>query len=438
MENNIKYQDDDDRMMDKMFRENLSDHQIEPSSGVWKSINRKLMWKELSHFNFTNLSRLSWIGGACVMVLITVTAYLFIRPGDPSSSTLSSKGIISIPITGSTSLNTPVTVPIANPVVEKSSPATAVSSSSVSQGIVLSLEEPIAEERLVTEYLESTPSETTLLAFMSSQPAPDLTDGVLTDTLRFPISGNGVLLILKDKIPTPNFYSASLSVLPELSIYNTTGSNSEVNYWMNVGASYHFSRFSVGTGISLGYVFDDGKYLIDYRSKDSIGYYESVVGFTVNPLNPNEISYTTELKNVYDSIQHIADDQTRNRYTYLQIPVLLGYRFMETQRLGITVLAGPAVSFLIGKREAKPYVDYPNARIIRIENNTPNRISTSWQLWLSMRIDYRINKMISVFAEPTYKYTFKAIEIPGEGTFSNANSIGLGIGLQFNFGKLNR
>jgi len=454
MENNTKYQAEDDRMMDEMFRENLSNHRIEPSSGVWKGISRKLLWKEISRFNFMNLSGVSWIGGAAVVVLVTVTAYFFIKPGNVQRPLSASKEIGMPSATNSPDLSSQVSSLPVSPTVVAPSPSAFLTTVSkvqpvhpgnpaiipplVSPDDISARSESQLEKPPVPENLESISSEVLSFAFMSSQPAPDITNGMLTDTLRLQLPGNGSILILKDKIPTPNFFSASFSVLPELSFYKAPNSYSEMNYWMNLGATYHISRFSVGAGISLGYIYDEGKYRIDYQSKDSVGYYENVTGFTVNPQNPDEFIYITKPMNVYDSIQHVADDQTRNRYTYLQVPLLLGYRFIETQHIGITVQTGPAVSFLIGKKEAKPYVDYPNARIIRIENNTPNRVSTSWQLWVTLRIDYRINKTISLFAEPTYKYTFKSFEIPGEESFSNTNSIGLGIGLQVNFGKITR
>ena len=451
MEDNTKYQEGDDRLMDEMFRENLSDNTIEPSSGVWKNINRKLLWKEIFHFNFTNLTRAGWIGGVSLAIIITAASYLIFRPGVSDTDISSLNEISSSPVTpcpeisaqasvlpatpavvASLHSHPPVVVP--NVLAREDFNAASVPSSSTSRGhFIISGSDP--KESTVSEDVKSTSTESGQIEFFDSKPANELSRGAMTDTLRIPGPGNQIYLVLKEKIPSPKFFSVNLSVLPELTFYKTPDSYSEVDYWMNLGASYHLSRFSIGTGISLGYVYDEGKYRIEYKSKDSIGFYESVVGFTVNPQNASEIIYQTELKNVYDSVQHIADDRTRNRYTYLQIPLLLGYRFVETQHLGITLQVGPAVSFLIGKKEAKPYIDYPNARIIRIENNTSNRISTSWQLWLSLRIDYRINKMISIFAEPSYKYTVKTFETSGEGSISNANSIGFGIGMQFYFGK---
>jgi hypothetical protein len=303
-------------------------------------------------------------------------------------------------------------------------------------GVVSNPFQTIRETERETEVTSTLSLETPLI--LDAQPSPDLTRGVLTDTLRLSVPGIGDLLVLREKIPVPNFFSASFAIAPEMSVYRSGSTNYEMNYWINLGAAYHISKFSIASGLSLGYVSDDGKYRIDYRSRDSVGYYENVTGFIVNPDNPDEIIYTTELKNVYDSIQHVADDRTRNRYTCIQVPLLFGYRFLETSRLGLTIQAGPAVSFLTGKREAEPYIDYPNARIIRITDNTPVRSSISWQLWVSFRLDYQISRTLSIFAEPTYKYSSRVYKPNAEGTATSTNSFGIGIGVQLNFGKRNK
>ena len=186
--------------------------------------------------------------------------------------------------------------------------------------------------------------------------------------------------------------------------------------------------------MGINYTADDGIYRIEYKSKDSVGFYNMVVS-AYSQQDPTEIVYITQRVVVYDSLQHIADDRTRNRYTYLQVPFLAGFRMLETDRLGLTVYAGPMVSFLIGKKEAEPVIDYPNARIIRIDNNTPVRVTTNWQLWLGLRLDYKISKEFSLFAEPNYKYYFQPVVNQKEEPSHNPYAIGLGIGIQYNFGR---
>ena len=121
----------------------------------------------------------------------------------------------------------------------------------------------------------------------------------------------------------------------------------------------------------------NGNYRIEYKSFDSIGYYTGVTSFTLGP--DDEILYNTQSVNVYDSLHHQADSRTRDRYTYLQVPLLLGYRILETGRISLAVQAGPALSILLGSREADPVIRYSNATVIRVDDQTPDRTRTSWQ-----------------------------------------------------------
>jgi hypothetical protein len=108
---------------------------------------------------------------------------------------------------------------------------------------------------------------------------------------------------------------------------------------------------------------------------------------------------------------------------------------METSHLGLTIHAGPMVSFLIREKEAQPVIDFPNARIIRIDNNTPARIKTNWQIMLGLRMDYKVNKNFSFFVEPNYKYYFKPVSEQESSAAQNPYSIGLGIGIEYHFGR---
>jgi hypothetical protein len=199
--------------------------------------------------------------------------------------------------------------------------------------------------------------------------------------------------------------------------------------------AYHLGRFTIQSGLSLGYVYDHADYRINYKSKDSIGYFTSIITFTVNP--GNVIVYTTKDIAVYDSLQHIADDRALNRYTYLRIPIMIGFELFETNRLSIGIKAGPAISFLIGSKEASVIIDYPNARLIRIDNNTLVRVKMNWEIQAALDIEYRLIKNFSLYAEPTYKHYFKPFETQESATITAKDpySIGIEVGARFNFGK---
>jgi hypothetical protein len=93
------------------------------------------------------------------------------------------------------------------------------------------------------------------------------------------------------------------------------------------------------------------------------------------------------------------------------------------------------VSFLIGSRVSEPDIEYSNARIISVNDETPSRIQTNWQVWANLYLEMRMNKNISLFLEPSFKYYLKPMATQENVEFKAPWTIGLGIGLQFNFGK---
>jgi len=200
---------------------------------------------------------------------------------------------------------------------------------------------------------------------------------------------------------------------------------------LNGDISWHFSRFSISSGIGLGYVFDEGNYSVDYKSYDSVGFYNRVISYTVG--GNDEIIYNTLVTTVYDSLNHFDDPRTNDRYTYLQVPLLLGYRLVETGRFSLTFRAGPSVSWMIGSRKADPVIEYPGARIVRVEDDTPARVKTTWQLQGDLYFEMRINKKISLYIDPTFRYYLNPVTEQENVTFKAPWAVGLGVGIQYNF-----
>jgi hypothetical protein len=415
---------DENRQLDDLFRQGLENLRPEPSQDLWKGINRKLWWDEISHFTFTNLSKALWIGGIAGMMMV-ITALMVVVVPQTRSSDNNSFTIINDPVSANSN--------------SSYSPASYTSD----QTNATSMNEPDEETAVysLSNDLNLPPenadqeseSDEEILSFMPSIHTPNLI--AENDNANQPIVNPELISNLPMGKPSiPQFFSFDFGVTPAVSFNGNPSPETEMNFTSDIGISYHIGRFSLRTGAGLSYVSDDGIYRIEYKSKDSVGFYNLVTSVAVNQQDPKEIIYYTQRVVVYDSLQHIADDQTRNRYTYLQVPLLAGFRLLETTRLGLNLHAGPMVSFLIREKEAQPVIDYPNARIIRIDNNTPTRVETNWQIWLGLRMDYKINKNLSFFAEPSYKYYFKSVVEQETASAKNPYSIGLGIGIEYNFG----
>jgi hypothetical protein len=459
MNDNMNHQAEDNSRLDDLFRQTLEGQQIEPSAGLWKGISRKLLWREITHFNFSNLPRTFWVAGGAAMVLMMGTIYLALPGGSPKESgapvfpaaashliSSSADPAVSYAVTASSRIASGTS---AAPTITTGNAASSRSSGTASDTEVRMPADAISSEPRPAIAREAAPASDAGSAFITLNNNPDnfmikplpadmLGVGSAGDTI-ITLQTDGNIFKIKKAAPvTPRFFSISLGVAPEVAFYETTSAYTEWNYWLNMGLAFNISRFSLKTGAGLGFVYDDGLYTIDYKSQDVVGYFYEVVSYTVNPVNPAEITYNTIKSDVYDSVIHVADDRTRNRYTYLQVPLLLGYRILETSRLGLNLQAGPALSFLIATKEALPVIDYPNARIIKVDNETPDRVSTYWQLWLNLSLEYRLTKQISLFAEPYYRYYFTPV-VQREGlTPAKPSAFGIGLGVQYNFGSKNK
>jgi hypothetical protein len=445
MKDNLINKAEEGGQMDNLFREALTGQRVEPSQSLWKGISRKLLWSELLRLNFTNLSRNVMVGGAAAVVVITTVAYLALWGTAPGSDKKTNYKIpevaeISASVTATPAVNEPI--PATNepiPATNESTPATNepilatnTSQPSAQAPAIINVGAPEIPENsfIPPAVIHSSISK------MDPYGTKLLDTGPAGDTLVI-VTPSEIIRINRNTRPSSQFFSASLAVTPEATFYQSPESYSKVNFWVNAGIAFHISRFSIGITPGLGLVYDDGLYKINYESKDSIGFYNNVVSYSINPAT-NQIVYTYEQKSIYDSVMHVADDRTKNRYTYLQIPLLIGYRLYESNRLSLSAKVGPAVSFLVSTREAAPVIDYPNARIVKIENNTPARVETNWQVWAGLCLEYRLSKSVSLYFEPVYKYYFNPVVMKEGVTYSNPWSVGLGVGLQFNFGQKRR
>jgi hypothetical protein len=473
MNDKLKFPSEGDQQIDDLFRSALGNHTVEPSPTLWKGINRKLLWKEISRFKFTNLPAKYWLaGGAVVAVIIGLLIWNPINRGarltvtesilqKSSNNTGNQSNHVVLKEKESSTTNKENLAGVA---VAQSSPPTqsGLHSGKMSsrgdalhrtisskRGVVLaSATTSSSGGKQLTEPFHPSEGESFFLPPSSSADRWTLpllkpldTEGLYlnyTDTVISFNTPQGIMRVNKEKPMNLQSFSADFGVTPEWISYNTTHSYAEMNYWLNAGFSYHISRFSVKTGVSLGYVYDEGKYSVKYLSKDSIGYFTSVISFYVNPENQNELIFNTKNVAVYDSLQHFADDRTRDRYTYLEVPLLFGYQLFETNNLSLDLTCGPAFSLLIGTRKAQPYIDYPNARIIRIDDNTPDRVKMNWKIALGLHLEYRVNKNLGCYLEPTYKYYFNSFIDKEQTSSRKPYSIGIGLGIRYHFGQIKK
>lgn len=474
MNDESKYKAFDEGRMDEFLRQTVEGHRIEPDPGLWKAISRKLLWREISRLNFKNLTARYWAAGVAGLLVITSVIYLGLPASNHIAPDVSSTGgreastSAAIPNTGNVAMT--YTHPVSqtsvsltknvnqsllhddqtgNNLINSQADKFDISSNPSSGEKSLTFREnpkdnaanassgvthPIGEVSIIP-YESRTPIPFSEMEISRLVPynttlvfSPPAGDTILTIS-----TPDGIINFKKETQSTSRFFSVNLGVEPEMSTYAEPDAYSKFNFWINGRLTYHISRFSIATGLGLGYVFDEGKYRIDYQSRDSVGYFTSVVSYTTG--TANEIIYKTKTENIYDSLVHMADDRTKNRYTYLQVPLLLGYRLFESNSVSLTFQVGPAISLLIGSHLSEPVINYPNARIIKVEDNTPERVTANWQIWTNLNLEIRMNRKTSFYLEPSFKYFLSPMTVQEKATAKAPWSVGLGIGLQFNLGK---
>jgi len=184
----------------------------------------------------------------------------------------------------------------------------------------------------------------------------------------------------------------------------------------------------IETGAAFCLSDDNGRYMINYNSWDSLGFYNKVVSFSPQP--DGTIHFDTEVQGVYDSIDHRIETKTRNRYTYLQIPLMAGYRLYSNRLLTISLKAGPIFSVMMASDEPGATFSENGTNLQSIENLSPSRLSTDWQVAAGLGLGFYLSRRFTLLAEPTYKTYLRPV-------YRNHNirpqSIGIKAGLLYRF-----
>jgi hypothetical protein len=237
----------------------------------------------------------------------------------------------------------------------------------------------------------------------------------------------------------PQHYSAGFGILPEYTFYrNDSGSYSEFGYWFAADLAYHAGRFYIRPGLSFGVMYDKSRNSISYKSNDSIGYYREVISYSIDPLNPNRIIYTTVNRTVFDSLVHSMEQEIRNRYEYIQIPLMFGFDIVRSPKFLLSIQAGPVVTFLLGSKEiSSETIDLTGKTLISSTPGTFRRTESNWQLWGALHMEYRFSKQWSLSFEPVYKYYFKPVAEMPSPSDKSPWSLGLQVGFRYSFGFKN-
>lgn len=227
-----------------------------------------------------------------------------------------------------------------------------------------------------------------------------------------------------------NWWSAGLSFMPEM-IFNPD-QDTRTSQLIQADLNYHFSNIYLQSGIGVKFNSDQGAYQIDYNKY--LGSYDYVYDVTFDSIEGAVVpTYHTYLVDVFDTLVRYQVSETDIRYTYLDVPLALGY-WKNLGRVSLFAQGGVNFSFQVGKKAVN--IDYPDDRsmILNVDQASPVRVMTNIQLLGSFGVDYKITRNISFSAEPVFRYYLGA-EYESSEMGSQPYGLGFKAGMRYNFFK---
>lgn len=192
-------------------------------------------------------------------------------------------------------------------------------------------------------------------------------------------------------------------------LFNTLEGEKYVNNF-GIEGTFHFGRYSIRTGAGLSMTKGTNELSVNYN--DYLGHFNKLdsIQFTWNPTHSKLIpTYYFTNENVWDSLMKVADAKVVKRYTYLQIPLILGYDFWQNEQFSIGLRAGPILSVLLNSEVLSDNYDPGKNKIILINRIAPERIQTNWQILGGINATYHFSRRYGIELEPKIRYYFNSV-----------------------------
>ncbi len=340
--------------IDDLFRRELADHTVTPSPEC-----RATLLRDAEGIQRKGSASAWWIAGTTLLILAGFGIAFFIHQISDSSNPPSAIQQSSNPVTQPPS--NPATQPPSNPVTQPpSNPVTQPPSNPVTQPPSNPVTQPPSHQQ------------------------PDI---------RYPSKKWNI--------------SIGANYTPEV-MFNTLNGDKFANN-MGLEGTFHVGRYSVRTGVGLSFttgwnemLVESNPYLGAYKALDSITF---AWGDNYN-LVP---TYFTKTEAVFDTTLQYTYTDIKKRYTYLQVPLVLGYDFWENSWLSLGVRAGAVMSVLLNTKTSSMTFDPGKDRIVQINNITPDRIELNWQAMGGINAAFRLSQRFSIELEPELRYYFNSV-----------------------------
>ncbi len=197
---------------------------------------------------------------------------------------------------------------------------------------------------------------------------------------------------------------------PEL-VYNLIESN-KLTHNIGYNLAYHFfnGRYSITSGIGLS--FSNGYYEYATEYNEFLGKFDRLDSITFawdrQQYNLIPTIFTTE-EDAFDEQVSVAYAKIYKQHLYLQIPFMMGYDFYRNSRWRVGIRTGPRMSVLIDTKTLTFLPDNGANKVIQINQITPDRIKTNWQLSAGIQLSYATKNRLIIGLEPEFSYYFNSV-----------------------------
>jgi cytoskeletal protein RodZ len=214
----------------------------------------------------------------------------------------------------------------------------------------------------------------------------------------------------KNRSQQPKNWNVSLGAYytPEW-MFNTLNGDKFANN-TGIEGTFHLQRYSVRTGVGLSITTGSNEVLV--KTNPYLGTYAMLdsVAFNWDENHRNLIpTYITSNKDIFDTTLQYNYSYIKKRYTYLQVPLILGYEFWSNRWLSMGVRGGAVMSVLLKTQNISGSYDAGKDSIITINDISPDRIRLNWQAVMGINASFRISRRFSIELEPEIRYYFNSV-----------------------------
>ncbi|MEI6898618.1 MAG: outer membrane beta-barrel protein [Bacteroidota bacterium] len=237
----------------------------------------------------------------------------------------------------------------------------------------------------------------------------------------------------RDYIPADNTlkFSAGIYYSPEW-VFNTLDNNKFANNF-GLEAIMHYGPFSLRSGLGLS--ITTGYHEVAVETKPYLGTYSELQYITYSWDAQHYYliaTIHTSTKDVYDTVLKSESYNLTKRYTYLQIPLILGYNVIEKNRWTLGLRAGPIMSLLMNSHVLSGSYDPGKDMVVLMNDITPDRIALNWQAMGAVNIGLRLSDRFTFELEPNLRYYFNSV-YEKNGASSKPWSAGFRAAFMINF-----